>query len=134
MARLSSKTEYALLALLHLARLDRAACASVESIARARDIPAPFLEQIMMALKKEGYVSSTRGKFGGFRLHRPANKISLAEIIRLFDGALAPTLSVSEYFYSETPIHSEGKALNVFREIRDYVARKLETTTLAHLV
>ncbi len=134
MARLTLKTEYALLALIHLARQDRSARVSVETLAREREIPAPFLEQIMMALKKAGYVTSSRGKYGGFALARAPQRISMAEIVRLFDGALAPTLCVSEYFYSETPIHSERKAVGVFREIRDYVAKKLEATTLADLL
>ena len=62
-----------------------------------------------------------------------AASISLAEIIRLFDGALAPTESVSKYFYEPTPIEKEKGLVKVFRKIRDYVSDTLEGTTLADL-
>ena len=55
----------------------------------------------------------------------------MAEIVRLFDGALAPTDSVSKYFYESTPVEKEKKLVALFREVRDYAAKKLETTTLA---
>jgi hypothetical protein len=60
-----------------------------------------------------------------------AAKITLAEIIRLIDGALAPTESVSKFFYESTPVEREKKLLGLFKEIRNYLAHKLEHTTLA---
>ena len=56
------------------------------------------------------------------------------EIIRLMDGALASTESVSRYFYADTPLSQEDKVLTVFQEIRDYISSKLEAVTLADLV
>ena len=50
--------------------------------------------------------------------------------MRLLDGALAPTESVSKYFYESTPIEREDRLLDVFREIRDHAAKVLEETTL----
>jgi len=85
----------------------------------------------MQPLCRKGYLTSRRGKNGGYRLSRPANKITVAEIVRLFDGPLAATESVSEYFYKSTPIEKEQKLVGLFRDIRDYTARKLERTTLA---
>ncbi len=129
--RLTSRSEYALLALVYLARQDPAQYLSVETIAREQGIPPRFLEHIMVALKRGRYVSSAKGRQGGYRLARPAEQINLAEIIRLFDGALAPTESVSRYFYEHTPVEHETTLLAVFRDIRDTIARRLETTTLA---
>jgi Rrf2 family cysteine metabolism transcriptional repressor len=57
----------------------------------------------------------------------------MAEIIRLMDGALAPTESVSQYFFSETLLSKEKNIMKVFKEIRDYVAKKLESLSLADL-
>ncbi|HOT52326.1 MAG TPA: Rrf2 family transcriptional regulator, partial [Candidatus Hydrogenedentes bacterium] len=74
---------------------------------------------------------STKGQHGGYRLAKPANAISIAEIVRLFDGALAPTESVSKYFYESTPIEREDGLIRVFTEIRDRVAEILEGTTIA---
>ena len=129
--KLTTRSEYALLALVHLARHSEEGYLSVQSIADAKAIPAKFLEQILLTLKHARYVRSLKGQRGGYRLARPANKVSLAEIIRLFDGALAPTESVSKYFYESTPIEKERSLLRVFKEIRDMVSAKLEQTTLA---
>jgi Rrf2 family protein len=129
--KLTSRSEYALLALVHLARHKDEGYLSVQSIAGAQAIPARFLEQILLTLKRARYVQSTKGQRGGYRLSRPAGKVTLAEIIRLFDGALAPTESVSKYFYESTPVEKERALLRVFKEIRDLVSDRLEHTTLA---
>ncbi len=128
--KLTSRSEYALLALVYLARDESTDYISVETIATAQDIPPKFLEQIMLALKHARYLRSSKGQHGGYRLAKPADKITLAEIIRLFDGALAPTESVSKYFYESTPIEKEKNLMRVFKEIRDLVAEKLEHTTI----
>ena len=129
--RLTAKSEYALLALVHLARHDEEGFLSVQEIAEAQELPPRFLEQIFMTLKRARYVRSLKGPRGGFQLARPAGKITLAEVIRLIDGALAPTESASKYFYESTPIEKETRLLRVFKDIRDYVSNRLEKTTIA---
>ena len=129
--KLTSRSEYALLALVYLARHQSREFVSIETIAEAQGIPRKFLEQILLALKRANYLRSCKGQHGGYQLAKPAGKISLAEVIRLFDGALAPTESVSRYFYEPTPIEKERSLIRLFREIRDFVSDKLETTTLA---
>ncbi len=132
--KLTSRSEYALLALVYLARRNVDGYISVETISEAQNIPPKFLEQIMLALKHAKDLRSSKGQHGGYRLAKPADKISLAEIIRLFDGALAPTESVSQYFYESTPIEKEKQLIKVFRDIRDYVSDKMESTTIADVV
>jgi len=132
--KLTSRSEYALLALVYLARRKTTGYTSVETIAEAQNIPQKFLEQIMLALKHAQYVRSAKGQHGGYCLAKSADQISLAEIIRLFDGALAPTESVSRYFYESTPIEKEKRIIKVFKDIRDYVAEKMETTTIADVI
>lgn|SRR5574341_204656 len=131
--KLTSRSEYALLALIYLARQEPDTLVSVEEIAAAQRIPPKFLEQIMLTLKRARYLRSAKGRQGGYCLSKSADAITLAEIIRLFDGALAPTESVSRYFYETTPIEQESQLMAVFRDIRDYVAHRLETTTLAQV-
>jgi len=132
--KLTARSEYALLAMIHMARNYSEAYLPTERIARAENIPLRFLEQILLLLKRSRYVQSARGQKGGVRLARDPSQITLAEIVRLLDGALAPTVSVSEYFYGATPIEQEEKLRVLFRDIRDYIAGKLEHTTLADLV
>ena len=129
--KLTAKSEYALLALVFLDRQQEGEYLSVKKIAKAQKIPVKFLEQIMLILKRARYVSSIKGQHGGYRLAKKADQISLAEIIRLLDGALAPTESVSKYFYESTPIECEKGLINVFAEIRNYISDRLETTTIA---
>ncbi len=128
---LTSKSEYALLALVHLARHAGEGYLSVHSIATAQNIPPKFLEQILLTLKRARYVRSLKGQRGGFCLARPARQIAIAEIIRLFDGALAPTESVSKYFYESTPIEREKSLLKLFKGIRDVISDRLEKTSVA---
>jgi Rrf2 family cysteine metabolism transcriptional repressor len=129
--KLTTRSEYALMALTYLARDTSGQFVTAEHIATAQGIPAKFLEQLLLALKRAHYVHSSKGQHGGYSLAKPAKQITLAEIIRLFDGALAPVESASEYFYEPTPLEREKKLLGVFKGIRDYVSNKLEKTTLA---
>ena len=132
--KLTSRSEYALLALVYLARHNSDEFISVDSIAQAQGIPPKFLEQILLALKRAHFLRSVKGQHGGYQLAKSPKQISLAEVIRLFDGALAPTESVSENFYESTPIEKEKSLTAVFKDIRDYVSNKLETTTIADVI
>jgi len=132
--RLSSKCEYACLALIHLAEHHNQGLCRIADIADGKNIPKKFLEQILLILKQSGFVKSKKGVEGGYKLAKDPAKISLAEIVRLMDGALAPVESVSQYFYEPTPIEQSKELIEIFREIRDYVSHKMETTTFADLV
>ena len=132
--KLTARSEYALLALVHLARQNSEEVVSADSIARAKDIPPKFLEQILLTLKRARYLRSTKGQRGGYQLAKPAEAVTLAEIVRLFDGALAPTESTSKHFYGPSPIEKERRLLRLFREIRDLVSNRLEAATIADML
>lgn len=129
--RLTTRSEYALLALVYLGRRWEEGFVTVETIARAQEIPVKYLEQILVTLKRSRIVRSVKGQHGGYQLARAPERITLAEVIRLFDGPLAPTVSASRYFYESTPIEREKKLIRVFRQVRKLVADKLEHTTIA---
>ena len=74
------------------------------------------------------------GSRGGYQLAKPAEAVTLAEIVRLFDGALAPTESTSKYFYKPSPIEKERRLLRLFREIRYLVSNHLEAATIADML
>ena len=132
--KLSRKSEYACLALIDLAEQHQGEPVKIGDISTRKNIPKKYLEQILLTLRGAGFVKSSRGPGGGYCLSRKASQISLAEIIRLLDGALAPVESVSEYFYSHSPVEAHEKLLKVFKEIRDYESKILERTTLAKLL
>lgn len=132
--KLTTKSEYSILALIYLARHGVKSYAKVEDICRAYDLSKKYLEQLFIVLKQNRFIRSKRSSTGGYMLARPANKIRIADVIRLMDGALAPVESVSKYFYSHTPLEKEKKIIGVFKEIRDYVAGKMEKLKLSDLV
>lgn len=132
--RLTKKSEYALLALVDLARHYPNDTAKILEVSGRNGIPKKYLEQIFLLLKGAGYVRSLRGANGGYELSKPPEKITLAEIIRLIDGPLASVGSASLYFFEHTPIERNEKLLQIFKDIRNMVAEKLENTTLDQLI
>ena len=83
---LSKRCIYALRAIFELSFRNSDEPVTIEEIANAQDIPARFLEVILLELKKGGIVNSLRGNEGGFRLAVPSNQISVGEIIKLIWG------------------------------------------------
>jgi len=132
--KLTTKSEYSILALLYMARNDKDEFVKIGPICDKCDIPRKYLEFLFMILRQSGYIKTRRGTSGGYRLAKPASQISIAEIIRLMDGALASTESVSKYFFSETPLAKEKKLMKIFKDFRDYISKKLENLTLADLI
>lgn len=92
--RISRKSEYALRALVPLARERRSW--GIQELSERENIPVKFLEQILLALRHAGLLTSKRGVGGGYTLLRAADEISVAEIIRIFDGPLAPVPCAAE--------------------------------------
>jgi Rrf2 family transcriptional regulator, cysteine metabolism repressor len=131
--KLSRKSEYACLAMIDLAHQVGKGNVRAGDIASRNKIPPKYLEQILLILKRAGFIRSVRGANGGYRLARDAAAIRMADILRLMDGALAPVSSVSEHFYEKTPIEKVKKLHGLLKEIRDSVVRKLERTTLADI-
>ena len=131
--KLTSRSEYALLALVYLARHDANGYISVDTIAQAQSIPPKFLEQILLALKRAHFLRSSKGQHGGYHLAKAPEQISLAEIIRLFDGALAPLEPVSTKGYAFAPMDKEQKLTGLFEQIQAQISERLESTTIAEL-
>ncbi len=132
--KLTTKSEYALLALIYIARNGGHGYVKIEEIRREYDLSKKYLEQIFNALRQARYIKTKRGASGGYMLAKKPENISLAEIIRLMDGALAPTTAVSKYFFENNPLEKEKKVINVMRDIRDYISEKAENLKIADLI
>ena len=99
--RFSKRSEYALRALLELTnRYDREVVPRAQ-LSESLQIPAGFLEGILLTLKHAGIVASRRGIDGGFKLLKPPSSITLGQIIRILDGPLAPISCVSQIAYQK---------------------------------
>jgi Rrf2 family transcriptional regulator, cysteine metabolism repressor len=132
--KLSRKSEYACLALINLAENYDGNPVKILEISTRKNIPKKYLEQILLLLKGAGYVKSIKGANGGYKLAKPPGQITVAEIIRLIEGPLAPVDSASKYFYEHTPIEQSEKLLVLFKDIRDYISNKLENATFQDLI
>jgi len=85
--RTTAKADYAVRAAVELAAVG--GLVNAEQIAQAQDIPLNFLENILRDLRRAGIVESRRGQAGGYALARPAEQISVADVIRAVEGPLA---------------------------------------------
>lgn len=132
--KLSRKGEYACLAMLDLAEHYGEGYVKTADICERKGIPKSYLEQILLILSRGRYIRSARGMEGGHQLAKSPAEISVAAIVRLIDGPLAPVDSVSEYFYESTPIEKSAGFLKLFKDIRDYISHKLEQTSFADLL
>jgi Rrf2 family protein len=86
--RVSAKSDYALRALIELASRDDGGPVSAEELGRLQEIPHGFLQAILADLRRAGIVMSQRGQSGGWRMGRPAEDVSVADVIRAVDGPL----------------------------------------------
>jgi Rrf2 family protein len=134
---LSQKTKYALKALLYLAEQDANHISKTIEIADAASIPKKFLEQILLDLKRGHFVGSKQGKFGGYYILKSKNDITLADIHRLFDGAIALLPCASLNFYercSDCVDESECLLRHGLITIREETLKAMQGITIASLV
>jgi Rrf2 family transcriptional regulator, cysteine metabolism repressor len=88
MLSITTKSPYALLALAELARSGGTEPVPIGELARRRDVPVQFLEQLFAVLRRAGVINSQRGVKGGYRFARPPEEVTVLEIVELLDGPL----------------------------------------------
>lgn len=134
MRQLSKRTQYSLRALYALTRKFGEGPVLITTLAESETIPKKFLEQILVSLKSAGFVSSKKGKGGGYILAQPPEKITIGSVIRAIEGPLAPLPCASETRFRKcdecVDIQTCGTRI-VMRQVRDAMAAILDETTLA---
>ncbi len=135
--KLSKRGEYALRILIRLSAEAASGrpMLSIRDLADAEHIPQSFLEQILLQLKKAGYLDSKRGISGGYHLAVPAEKIHAGEIVRLVDGTIAPVSCVSRIAYAPCTCPDESTCgLRILMgEVREAMIEVLDRRTLAEI-
>ncbi|MBV9194325.1 MAG: Rrf2 family transcriptional regulator [Solirubrobacterales bacterium] len=127
--RISAKADYAVRAAVELAAAPGEKPVKAERIATAQDIPLNFLENILGELRHAGIVRSQRGAEGGFRLAKPAERLTIADVIRAVEGPLA---SVRGGPPEETSYPGPSQALpRVWIAVRANLRRVVEHVTVA---
>jgi Rrf2 family protein len=125
--RTTAKADYAVRAATELAAAG--GMVTVEQIAQAQGIPANFLENILRDLRRAGIVESRRGQAGGYALARPAEEVSVADVIRAVEGPLANVRGVAPEDLEYTG--SAARLRDVWIALRANVRGVLEHVTLA---
>ena len=95
MMALTAKARYAARIMVYLARRSDVTSVTKRDIAKAEDISENYVEQIMISLRAGGLVRSHRGRNGGFSLGRPAQSITLSDVLRAVEGPISPAPCLS---------------------------------------
>ncbi|BAF89177.1 MULTISPECIES: RrF2 family transcriptional regulator [Azorhizobium] len=132
---LTKKGKYGLKAAVHLARLGPGESNQVAEIAEANQIPKKFLDVILGELRNAGFLSSKKGKTGGYKLAKLPEDIIVGDLIRALDGPLAPIPCASRNAFvpcDDCDVeHCEVRRLMV--KVRDAMGTVLDTYTLAQM-
>lgn len=132
--KVSSRGEYALRALIVLGSQTYGSVVSIADISQKTLVPIPYLEQILLQMKRLGFVKSKRGKHGGYALRLQSGEIIIGEVIRHLEGPLAPIGCVSVTAYEACPLEEGCLLKPLWALVRDTVAQVLDQTTLQDLL
>ncbi|MCM8823386.1 MAG: Rrf2 family transcriptional regulator [Candidatus Omnitrophica bacterium] len=117
--RITYKGDYALKSILELSLNYGRNAVTIHEMAERLDIPVKFLEQVLLELKRGGFVESKRGKVGGYFLAKPPSQIKLGDVIRFIDGQIEPIACVDIRYKGCNDTYK-----CVFRKIWREVAKK----------
>lgn len=132
--KISYKGDYALKTLLELALNYNKGVVPINDLAKKGDIPDKFLEQVLLTLKKGGFVDSKRGINGGYFLARPPEDITLGEVIRFIEGPIEPVTCVGKNNYDECKDFKSCVFRDIWSQIYTATALVIDTVTFAELV
>lgn len=131
--KISTKGRYALRLMLDLAINNTGEYITIKSISTRQDISDKYLEQIITQLSKAGFVKSTRGAQGGYRLAKAPEEYTVGSILRLIEGSLSPVACLDD---DENVCTRSGQCatLDVWIKLNDAINNVVDNITLADLV
>lgn len=134
---ISQRARYAFKALVALARAEPGKGLNIRELCEQEQLPRKFIEQILSSLRAAGYISSRRGRDGGYELLKPAHLIHIGPLLRLVDGPIAPLPCLSRTAYRRCDDCRDESMCEVRRAFdspyAEYLAQ-LEKLTLAQLL
>ena len=134
MLQVSQRTHYGLRAMTELAKAYGSGPRSLAWIAEAQHLPAGYLEQLAIPLKRAGLIESTRGAHGGYQLARPPAEVSVGEIVRVLEGSVAPVECLSDdYPAGSCALELGCMSRPIWQRVKDSIDQVLDTTTLGDL-
>jgi len=132
--KISYKGDYALKTLLELAVNYNKGVVPIQELAKKGDIPDKFLEQVLLSLKKGGFVDSKRGVSGGYFLAKAPERITLGEVIRFIEGSVEPVACVGRKTYEECKDFKACVFRDIWGQIHVAISFVIDTITFAELV
>ena len=126
----SRKGDYATRALQDLALHSDQGPVQIEGIARRQGLPLRYLEQVLLILKRAGFLRSKRGVNGGYFLAKPPGEITIGEVLRAVEGPVAPIFCVTSGKREICPKEGLCALQDLWAEVRDAVSKVVDTTTL----
>lgn len=129
--KLSMKTDYALRVLFTLVEYYGTGPIPIRELARRNEVPKRFLEHILLELKSQNLVASIPGRKGGYVLAQSPDKITMGQIVRHFDGILAPIRCVSVTDYKRCTQEPVCRFRRILLDIRNKTAKIMDQITLA---
>jgi Rrf2 family cysteine metabolism transcriptional repressor len=132
--RVSHRCEYALRALLELAKNPQEGPIRIDEIAHRQAIPKQFLANLLVHLKRGRFVQSKKGPEGGYYLAQPARQINVGEVVRFIDGPIAPIQCVSRTLGEKCEIGGRCGFFPLWKRVRDAVAEIVDHTSIADVV
>lgn len=136
--KLSTRGDYAVRALLELTGLPGEDTLPLPELAGRTGIPRRYLEQLLGSLSTAGIVTARRGAMGGYRLKRPADEITVGEVIRAMDGPLAQLVGASRTQHAPCPAYrcpdeSTCALRDMWVDVRDAISAIVDHTTFRDL-
>ncbi|MBV8300434.1 MAG: Rrf2 family transcriptional regulator [Candidatus Dormibacteraeota bacterium] len=133
--RVSSKAHYGLRMMTEFARGYGHGPLSIAEVARVEHLPLAYLEQLAAQLRRGGLVESTRGVHGGYSLTRPAEDITVLEVVRILEGEVSPVECVASGYVSGTCVREgECASRGLWQRLKQSIDAVLSETTLADLI
>lgn len=132
--KLSTKGRYGLRALIDLAAHAEEGAVSIQSIAQRQNISESYLEQLARKLKKEGILVSVRGAKGGYQLGRPAEEISVGDILRALEGGLDAVTCPANEGSGNCGEADFCVTRFVWKKINDSITKAVDAIALSELV
>lgn len=129
--KISTKGRYSLRVMIDLAVNDKGDYVSLKDISNRQEVSLKYLEQIMAMLNKAGYVKSTRGNNGGYRLAKSPEEYKVGDILRKTEGDLAPIACVNG---EECGKRENCKTFKFWQGLDNVINEYVDSKTLADLI
>ncbi len=131
--KISTKGRYALRLMLDLAVYGGGSYIPLKVVSERQEISIKYLEQLITVLSRGGFVLSSRGAQGGYKLAKPAGQYTVGDILRLMEGSLAPVTCL-EQPENTCPRVEQCVTLAVWKQVQQAVENVVDNITLADLV